>query len=48
LVAREQELDAQERAYQQEAQRWNRQRTEYQQEIQRLLAEIRGSFRTAA
>ena len=48
LVAREQELDAQERAYQQEAQRWNRQRTEYQQEIQRLLAEIRGSFRAAA
>ena len=48
LVAREQELDAQERAYQQEAHRWNQQRNEYQQEIQRLLAEIRGSFRAAA
>ena len=48
LVAREQELDAQQQHYEQQARSWEQQRSEYQLEIQRLLAEIRGSFRAAA
>jgi len=48
LVAREQELDAQERHFEQQARQWQVQRAEYQQEIQRLLAELRGTAKAAA
>jgi hypothetical protein len=48
LVEREAELDAQQRQYEVQERRWNAQRSEYQQEIQRLLAELRGTYKAAA
>ena len=48
LVGREAELDAQQLHYEAAERRWQTQRGEYQQEVQRLLAELRGSARAAA
>jgi chromosome segregation ATPase len=48
LMTREAELDAHQRHYETEQRRWESQRLEYQQEIQRLLAELRSGLKTAA
>jgi hypothetical protein len=48
LAAREAELDAQQRHYEAAERRWEHQRAEYQQEIQRLLAELRSGLKAAA
>jgi hypothetical protein len=48
LAAREAELDAQQQHYEAAARRWEAQRAEYQQEIQRLLAELRSDLKAAA
>ncbi len=48
LTAREADLDAQQRHYDAAERRWESQRTAYQQEIQRLLAELRGGLKAAA
>jgi chromosome segregation ATPase len=48
LVAREGELDAQQRHFEGETRRWQTERTEYQQEIQQLLAQLRREFSAAA
>jgi hypothetical protein len=48
LVAREAELDVHQRHYEAETRRWQTERTEYQQEIQRLLAQLRHELKVAA
>jgi hypothetical protein len=48
LVAREAELDGQQRHFETNARRWQSERTEYQQEIQRLLAHLRHELKAAA
>jgi hypothetical protein len=48
LVAREAELDAQQRQFESETRRWQIERTEYQQEIQQLLAQMRREMNAAA
>jgi hypothetical protein len=48
LVARERQLDDQEREFQRLQQRWNAERSEYQEQIRQLLAELRAPSHAAA
>jgi hypothetical protein len=48
LVAREAELDAQQGHFEATSRRWQSERAEYQQEIQRILAQLRRELKAAA
>ncbi|MDC0935238.1 hypothetical protein OAS39_03050, partial [Pirellulales bacterium] len=48
LVARERELDAQQRTFERREQQWRNERSDYQEEIQRLLGHLRRTDKMAA